>query len=289
MRFHHEPKSAPQSGIARGIAGMVHKLTESKFRWHVKNINIRGNVPFFFSKGFFQTGHHGLVQVASQFTAQFIVLCEQVGEGVLVVCPIAYMVVHKHIGFNRMKDFRERFCVLGIHFNKIPVQVVVAGIAAKAIFQRAVLVGAGCGVSVQCTSNIVDGNGDQNRIFWTGKGSGGQISVKHHRGIDAIAFAWVYAIVDQYDRLFLSDVLVVEITIWVKGDHVQRVPAIGLSNSVDIDFGKFLGQGNIKIYGLLVSGSLHTIRFLKNGLEGGNLVLLLLFTGEQKNKGCKKD
>ena len=135
------------------------------------------------------------MEVFAHFASQFIVLCEQMGQGVLVVGTITYMVVHKNIRLYHMEYLGKSSGVLGIHFYEVTIQIVISGVAPKSVGFWTVLIGSGGGVSVERTAHIIDRNGNQYGVLWSFQCTCGQIAVQHHGGVDTIAFPRMYTVI----------------------------------------------------------------------------------------------
>ncbi|MNL62889.1 hypothetical protein D3C87_1869580 [compost metagenome] len=68
-------------------------------------------------------------------------LCHDVGKFVLVIGTITNMVINKNICICFMKNGCETLCVSSVRLNEIAVQIIVSGIATKAINFRTILIG----------------------------------------------------------------------------------------------------------------------------------------------------
>ncbi len=208
-------------------------------------------------------------------------LGEQVGEGVLVISPVAHVVINKNIRFNQVVNPRETGRISGVCLDKIPVEVVISGISPKTVFHRAILVCPAAAVAVKGPSYIVHRYGYNNRFFRRFQLPYRQIPKEHQSGIDTVAFSRMYSIIDEDDRLFLPDLLKIEVAIRIEGHHMQGVAGIGIAYGLYVDFREFFGQANIKIDYLFIGGRFISIAQFKRGFVFGNLVFCFGFTGKK--------
>src|SRR3989337_4316499 len=90
-----------------------------------------------------------------------------------------------------------------ITFNKITVEIKILRIAAKAFFYRTVLINTVVDTSVQTATNIINGNNSKNNIIRHFILIRNDISYHQHTCINAIRFAGMNAIVDEYNSFII--------------------------------------------------------------------------------------
>ncbi len=198
----------------------------------------------------------------TQRAAQLVFLRVIERHHVLVVGPVADVRIYEKIRVQLMKNGGEATGVAGVGFNKIAVQVVVAGIAAKAVLFGPILIDARRAIAVQRATDVVKRDDSQHHAVELGKALGvqGHVAQQQHRGIDAVGLAGMDGIVDEQDRFALRFQLGdVELAVAGVEYQMQGLAAVRRALGLHLNLGKIPGQSLVVGDSLVVGWGLGTL------------------------------
>src|SRR5690606_346470 len=174
------------------------------------------------------------------------------------------MGVYKYIGIHLVKNTGKTSGIPGVGFYKIPVEVKVAGITPETVFRRSILIDPCCRIPVEGTTNIIYRNCYYDGVLGNRDLFAGIIPEQHHRGIYAIAFAWMNTIINKDNSLVFLYFIKIKNFLGTIGYQMQWLPAV----SKPVFFYSYCGVGFCQLgvitYNLVISGSFCTIGAFKN-------------------------